>query len=158
AGVLVFELAPDTWTFALTTSVLFGILGLSIVAVVGYCGQLTLCQYMLAGIAAWISAESIMHWHVGFLAGALLWIGAAILAGLVVAIPSLRARGINLAIATLGLAAIVQNMVFGNGALTSQGIGIAIGQANFFGVSFSPITHPQRYGVLVFVVFVAAAV
>jgi ABC-type branched-subunit amino acid transport system ATPase component/branched-subunit amino acid ABC-type transport system permease component len=156
-GIIAFLLLSANWQFALTTSLLFALVALSLVVLVGYCGQLSLAQYMLAGMGAWIAAQSIAHLHVDFLVAAIFGVLGTVPVGLIVAIPALRARGVNLAIATLGLGAIVQDMLFSNNSLTG-GIGIPIGNVHFFGINFSPITEPGRFGILVLILFVLCCV
>src|SRR5206468_4562082 len=54
--VLMFTISAN-WQAALLVTLAFGILGLSVVVVTGYCGQLSLCQYALAGFGAWVAAR-----------------------------------------------------------------------------------------------------
>lgn len=80
------------------------ILGLGIVT--GSAGMIALCQLTFAAVGAWIVALlNVMQAPGGFIlwlvAGAL----AAGVAGILVGLPALRLRGVNLAVVTLGFAA-----------------------------------------------------
>ena len=54
AGLLV---GVDTWTDALITTFALAIIVTSVVVVAGYAGQLSLCQFALAGVGAWMAAR-----------------------------------------------------------------------------------------------------
>ncbi|MBO9624776.1 MAG: branched-chain amino acid ABC transporter ATP-binding protein/permease [Microbacterium sp.] len=80
------------------------ILGLGIVT--GSAGMIALCQLTFAAIGAWIvSLLSVIHAPGGFVVWLLAGGIAAGLAGILVGLPALRLRGVNLAVVTLGFAA-----------------------------------------------------
>ena len=54
AGLLV---GVDDWADALITSFALAIIVASVVVVAGYAGQLSLCQFALAGVGAWVAAR-----------------------------------------------------------------------------------------------------
>ena len=58
AGVLVFTLDP-AWVDAITTTAIIGLVVLSVVVVTGYAGQLSLCQWALAGFGGWVAARMV---------------------------------------------------------------------------------------------------
>ncbi|MDQ4214585.1 ABC transporter permease subunit [Microbacterium sp. ASV81] len=80
------------------------ILGLGIVT--GSAGMIALCQLTFAAVGAWIVAL-LNLWHApgGFLVWLLAGGIAAGLVGVLVGLPALRLRGVNLAVVTLGFAA-----------------------------------------------------
>ena len=80
------------------------------------------------------------------------------LIGLVFALPALRTRGINLAVATLGLGLAVQSVIFSNGDYTGAAGGISVGSTKFLGVDIDRIDHPERYSVFVLIWLVIAIV
>jgi sulfate-transporting ATPase len=86
----------------------------------------------------------------------LIGVVATIPVGMAVALPALRTRGLNLAVATLGLALVVETMILGSSNLTGGIDGTKIGAPRLFGIDLNPITHPDRYAVVVLVVLVAA--
>ena len=147
-GVLVFRLDAG-WVDAITTTGIVALLILSVVVVTGYAGQLSLCQWALAGFGAWVAARMVADHGAPFWLAALLGVVATIPVGLLVALPALRTRGLNLAVATLGLALVVQTMILSNGDLTGGIDGTRVGTPSLFGIDLDPIRHPERYAVVV---------
>ena len=62
--------------------------------------------------------------------------------GALFAIPAVRARGINLAIVTLGLGTALELMVFNNGDLVGGFGGTIVGKPTLFGWDINAIPHP----------------
>ena len=58
AVALTFTLGAS-WVDAITTTTIIGLLVLSVVVVTGYGGQLSLCQWALAGFGAWVAARMV---------------------------------------------------------------------------------------------------
>ena len=80
------------------------ILGLGVVT--GSAGMIALCQLTFAAIGAWIvSLLNVMQFPGGFTLWLILGGIAAGLVGILVGLPALRLRGVNLAVVTLGFAA-----------------------------------------------------
>ncbi|RZU66233.1 amino acid/amide ABC transporter membrane protein 2 (HAAT family) /amino acid/amide ABC transporter ATP-binding protein 1 (HAAT family) [Microterricola gilva] len=80
------------------------ILGLGVVT--GSAGMIALCQLTFAAVGAWVvSLLNVMEAPGGFVAWLLLGGVAAGLVGILVGLPALRLRGVNLAVVTLGFAA-----------------------------------------------------
>ena len=108
---------PAIWINAFTVTFCVGMVLLSIVVLTGYAGQLSLAQAVLAGAgalaAAWLSP------HVPFIVAIVFGAAIAGVGGLLVRIPALRTRGVNLAIITLGMAFTAQSMIFNNPAFTN---------------------------------------
>ncbi|MCU1591359.1 MAG: transporter related protein [Frankiales bacterium] len=144
----------DTWNDAVTTTMAGGILLLSIVVVTGYAGQLSLAQYSLAGFGSWAAARMVVDTHMPFVAALFLAALCTIPVGLIVAIPALRSRGVNLGIATLAMAAVIQAVVFDNSSLTGGYFGLTVSAPAFFGLSIDPIVHPNRYAMFSLGLFV----
>ena len=142
---------------AVTTSATLAIVLLSLVVVTGYAGQLSLAQFALAGMGGWIGASLVANQGMSFELAALLGVLGAIPVGIVVGLPSLRTRGVNLAVATLGLALVIQALILGNGDRTGGLTGLATGPPSFFGMDFDPVRHGQRYALLSFGCFVVLA-
>jgi len=141
-----FSWFTNSWQDAVTTSVLFAFVCLSLVVVVGYCGQLSLAQYSVAGIGALISSRLADAAGVPFLLAIVLGVILTIPAGLLVALPAVRARGVNLAVATLGLAVVITSVVLGNPHYTGGVIrGTVVPKASLFGWDIFSVDHPNRY-------------
>ena len=130
---------------ALTTSLAIAAILLSLVVVTGMAGQLSLAQFGLAGIGAWVCAELVAQHGWPFGLAALAGIACTVPVGLLVGLPSLRARGINLAIVTLALALVIEVQIFDNSNLTGGVSGLDIGSPSLFGINIGPLQHPLGY-------------
>ena len=151
AGLLL--IVADKWVDAITTSLIFGIVLLSIVTVTGLCGQISLGQWAIAGMGAFIAARLVAT------------IGRSLRARGAdrgprygparpgVRAPGRAARGVNLAIVTLGLGIAVQNIVFNNWDWNGGIGGTVMGSQTFLGIPIDRIDHPETYGILVLVCF-----
>jgi ABC-type branched-subunit amino acid transport system ATPase component/ABC-type branched-subunit amino acid transport system permease subunit len=154
-AVLLFTLNSN-WSDALTTSMACGIVLLSIVVVVGYTGQLSLAQFALAGIGAFIAGRLAATLGLPFLLVLVIAIVAAVPIGAVLALPAIRTRGVNLAIVTLSLAQAVTLVLFANAQYTGGPGGTTVPNPNIFGLSLNPTTQPGRYGLFTLVALVLA--
>jgi sulfate-transporting ATPase len=144
----------DTWTDALITTFALAIIVTSVIVVAGYAGQLSLCQFALAGVGAWVAARlmSVNGWP--FEAALLVAVVGTALVGLVVALPAVRTRGTSLAVATLAMALMFNSLLFTNSAVTGGVRGLPIDDVSFFGIDLDPLDHPQRYGAFVLAILV----
>jgi sulfate-transporting ATPase len=159
AGVaLVIFVASDDWTASLITTFSVGLVVLSIVVVTGYCGQLSLAQFAVAGMGAWAAGRLVANYGTPMPVAALIAVVCAVPVGLVIAVPALRTRGMNLAVATLGLAVVIERLVLLNSKRTGGIDGTRVGDTKLFGWDISGATHPARYAALAGVVFLLAAV
>jgi ABC-type branched-subunit amino acid transport system ATPase component/branched-subunit amino acid ABC-type transport system permease component len=147
-GVAFTLLVSQEWQQALGTSFIVAIMLLSIVVVTGYAGQVSLAQYAIGGIGALAAGHLVADSGWPFPAAIVFGVAAAALAGACLAIPIVRARGITLAIATLGLGYAIQQAVFNNGSLTGSAAGLTVGPQEVFGVSVDPVLKPGNYAVL----------
>ena len=121
---------------------------LSIVLLTGYIGQISLMQMSFAGVAAFITARMMadgvgrgsslvpvtgpgLPWP---LAGAI-GIGAAVLVGVVVGLPAVRIRGVQLAVVTIATAIAIQALYLENEVITQLRAGIPayVREPTFFG-------------------------
>ncbi len=155
AGLLL--VVSDTWVDATTTTLVFAIVLLSVVTVTGLCGQLSLGQWALAGMGAFITARLVATTSVPLEVGILLGVIGTVPLGLVFALPAVRTRGVNLAIVTLGLGLAVQNIVFNNYDWNGGLGGTVMGRSSLFGIDIDRIDHPKTYALVVLFCFVAAA-
>jgi ABC-type branched-subunit amino acid transport system ATPase component/ABC-type branched-subunit amino acid transport system permease subunit len=149
AVVVAVWVTSTSWVSAITATALSAIILLSLVVVVGYAGQLSLAQYTLAGMGAWVSTRLVASDGFPFLIAALVGVLAAVLIGVVVGLASLRARGVNLAVATLGAGEVLEQVVLLNPARTGGIAGTQVGNLRVFGVHLDAVDHPQRYATLV---------
>jgi branched-chain amino acid transport system permease protein len=104
-------LLGDSQTPEATVMVIYAIIGVSLVVLTGWAGQISLGQYAIAGIGSATAAglATNHHWDffVTILVGAL--VGAAI--AVAVGLPALRIQGLFLAVTTLAFAFAVQSLL-----------------------------------------------
>jgi len=148
---------PQGLTIAITIQLGFGLVLLSVVVVTGYAGQVSLAQFALAGMGAFIAGRLVAVVHVPFALAMLAGVVGAGLFGLLFALPALRTRGVNLAVVTLGLGLAVQEILFDNAAYTGGNAGTTVGPASFLGIGIDPILTPARYGIFCLAMFVVAS-
>jgi sulfate-transporting ATPase len=73
--------------------------------------------------------------------------------GMMFAVPAIRARGINLAVLTLGLAVAVDALVFNNATLTGGIDGTPVGPQTVFGLNLDTLLYPRRWAVVILLLF-----
>lgn len=94
----------EFWTFVFIGGMVSAVVALSIGIVYGRTGMVSLCQFSFAGIGAWAMGWLTVHSTLPFVVMLLLGGLAAVPFGLAIGLLSLRLRGVNLAVATLGFA------------------------------------------------------
>jgi ABC-type branched-subunit amino acid transport system ATPase component/branched-subunit amino acid ABC-type transport system permease component len=145
--VLALTLPPDD-LFGLITSAGIALVLLSIVVITGLAGQLSLAQFAIAGVAAWAGSKLVASMGWNYELSWLVVVAVTIPGGMLIGIPALRTRGINLAVVTLGLASIIQAQTFGNQDRSGGLLGLNIGSPTLFGFNVDSTIHPQRYAIL----------
>ena len=136
----------------LITSTIAAILMLSSVVIIGYLGQLSLANLTFAGVAAYLSSRLAADGSVyGFSAFALegpglpspiamlLGVCIAVAVGLLIAIPAVRIRGLQLAVVTLAGAVAITEIVMGNESLIGKGAqsNLSVPPPQWFGVDIT---------------------
>ena len=149
---LVITVAPTRWQDAFVTTFAMGFVLLSVVVITGYAGQLSLGQFALAGFGAWVAGRLVDAGGWPFWLALLAGVAATIPVGALFAIPAVRARGINLAIVTLGMGTAMELMIFNNGDLVGGFAGTQVGKPELFGLDINAISHPGRYAIVCMVV------
>jgi sulfate-transporting ATPase len=147
----------QTWLAVFTVSLSTAVIFLSVVVVTGYAGQVSLAQYALAGLGAFVAGRLIAADGWPFWAAGICGVIASVPIGVAFALPALRTRGVNLAVVSFGLGVAVSSLIFDNPAYTGGISGTQIGPASLFGWDVDSIIHPARYAMVVFVCFLAAA-
>lgn len=115
------------------------IVGLSLIPLVGFAGQISLCQLSFAGIGMVVVA------HLGAGGDPLAYLWAALiaaLAGAVIALPALRLSGIYLALSTAAFAVLMDRWIFQLPAFTVLGHRFDLFQAGSLSVA-----RPRLLGV-----------
>jgi branched-chain amino acid transport system permease protein len=128
----------------------FGVILLSLVLLTGYGGQVSLAQMTFVGLGAYAMGHA---GHGGNLLGVVAGVALAAAFGAAVALPTLRLRGLYLALATLAFAQAMDYLFF-NQTFGSYGQGLRVARVHIPGVPGSD----RAYFVLLAVVFGAATV
>jgi branched-chain amino acid transport system permease protein len=123
-AVLPWLLTTGYWRGILVLCAMNVLLALSLNLVMGYTGQLNLGQSAFFGIGAYVSTILIKSYGWNFWLAALVAVGAAGLLGLALAAFAVRLRGHYLAIASLGFAVIVHQVLVNWISLTQGPLGI----------------------------------
>jgi branched-chain amino acid transport system permease protein len=92
--------------------VLLGILGLSLVVLTGWAGQVSLGQYAFVAVGAVAGGGSADHFHVPFLLALPIGAVSASLLAVAVGLPALRVKGLFLGVATFALAIATTVLLF----------------------------------------------
>jgi branched-chain amino acid transport system permease protein len=116
ALVLAFVLAGpfivrDASTGLLTVAVIYAIVGVSLVVLTGWGGQISLGQFALSGIGAATAGGLAANHHWDFFATLLVAGLAGAVAAVLIGLPALRIQGLFLAVTTLAFAFTVQSFV-----------------------------------------------
>jgi ABC-type branched-subunit amino acid transport system ATPase component/branched-subunit amino acid ABC-type transport system permease component len=156
AAILLLLVTSENWLIALTTSIIFAVGMLSVVVITGYAGQLSLAQYGLAGISAYVMTALAAGAGLPYALAAIIGIIAAPLAGLVLALPALRTQGSTLAIATLSLVVVIEDLLLGNQSTTGWLYAKSLPSASIGGLDLSPITDPRGFAFVALLFLVLA--
>lgn len=111
-------LTSGSWRFGVVTSIIMGLIALSLVVLTGYLGQISLASMAFAGTGGFVLSRATAAWGVPFPLSILLSAVAATVVGVAVGLPALRIRGAQLAVVTLAGAVALQQLIFANPALT----------------------------------------
>ena len=136
------------WTSAVIDIPLF----LSVGLLARTSGLISLCQYTFCAIGAVAFGHFVGDWHIPWLLAVLLAALVAVPVGALVAIPAIRLSGVFLAVATLGLAIFVDNVLYPTGwmfGVTSSGVQTPRPNISIFGLQLSS-TNGYYYLVVAF--------
>ncbi len=107
-------LATPNGRLGITNTLVGVVISLSFVVLTGFVGQISLAQLVLAGVSGFFLSKLAEEQNVPFPIAPLIAALGATLVGLLVAIPALRVRGVNLAIVTFAFAVAMQEFMFKN--------------------------------------------
>jgi ABC-type branched-subunit amino acid transport system permease subunit len=157
------------FALALTTSLVAMIIMLSMVVVTGYVGQISLAQMSLAGVAAFFTARMMANgsttstnpfpvsgldlpWPIASLCG----VAVAVIVGVLLGLPAVRIRGVQLAVVTLAFAISLQTLYLENVSLTDLNAGApaSFHPATFFGVKLASTGDKGQLDRPAFAIFV----
>jgi branched-subunit amino acid ABC-type transport system permease component len=159
-AVCLLVFGSPTYQSAATASLGFAVLVLSLVVITGYMGQISLAQMTFAGLAGLFLTKLAGNLGVPFPLSLLLAALLAIPIGVLVGLPALRVRGINLAVVTFALAFAVSEVVFGNpnwNGAQIMGDYATVPSPSVAGFSFDATTYPVRFGIFGLVVLILVA-
>lgn len=152
AGVTVLvQLLPSDQDGHVVRALVIATVALSLVALAGVSGQVSLTQYLFVGVGAFVTGktfggDSVLGMLVGGLvAGAL---------GALVALPAVRLRGLHLALSTFGIALIGREAILGDRRVFGLN-GLSVGRPEVLGISTG---SDAAFAVWCAVVFVVLAV
>ena len=157
-GFAALLLTDGSYRFGVITSMIVALMALSLVVLTGFVGQISLAQAAFAGSAGFVLSKigTGLPFPLSLIAAAL----AATALGLLVAVPALRVRGVQLAVVTLAAGVAIEQLVFQNPKLTAAG-GNLIPDARIFGVDLAVRRGAElarwQFGALVLVVLTLAA-
>jgi ABC-type branched-subunit amino acid transport system permease subunit len=140
---------------------------LSSVIIIGYLGQLSLANLTFAGVAAYLSCRLAADGSTyGFSAFALegpglpspfamvLGVCIAVAVGILIAIPAVRIRGLQLAVVTLAGAVAITEIVMGNESLIGKGAqsNLSVPPPQWFGIDITvdPSVSRDRPALIIF--------
>jgi len=158
AGVVVLAvvltyLASNNYQTAISIGLISAIVALSLVVLTGYVGQISLAQMTFAGLGAYFCSR-VVDIGIPFPFSIIVAGLATGIGGVILGLPALRVRGVNLAVITLGAAVAVDSLVFNDANLTGGYSGISIQSPSIFGYSLDGIIHPFRYAMVCLVVLI----
>lgn len=144
---------------ALVTSMIFAIICCSFVVVTGFTGQISLAQLTLAGVAGFILGPLTTGWRVPLIhttipfpvAPIVAALGATVV-GIVIGLPAVRVRGLQLAVVTLAAAVAIEALWFRNSSFVSSS-GFAVEGPEVFGVDLSAGVGTSAYPRMTFCLF-----
>lgn len=144
------------WEVALTTTIVTAMIMLSSVVIIGFVGQISLAQTALAGVAAYTAIRFASDgtpdpfgvsvagpgWPapIAFVVGVI----AAVVVGLLLALPALRIRGVQLAIVTLAAVGPINDLILTNKSIMTDAAtgAIPVPPPNWFGFEVGA-TNPE---------------
>ncbi|MCW2816940.1 MAG: transporter related protein [Nocardioides sp.] len=147
---LVAGVVSDDWLAPVTVTTTTALVGLSVVVLTGYAGQLSIAQFALAGVGAFAAGQLSADRGWGFLPALVAGILAAALVGFLFGLPALRTRGVNLAVVTFGLGFALFVLVFSRPEWSQA----KPTDVSLLGLDLDPLDHPRRYAVMCVVALV----
>jgi branched-subunit amino acid ABC-type transport system permease component len=155
-GLILLVLLSNVLRYAFISSLTVTCIALSVVVLTGYVGQVSLAQMSLAGIGGFMLGHISHGWGLGFPFSLLAAGLCAVPVGLVIGLPALRLRGVNLAVVTLGFAAAMDALIFSSMGFAGGTAGLPIKAPHLLGLNLAAnagrSTNRVVFGVMVLVV------
>jgi len=136
--ILALLLLSSAWRLAAINSMVGIVLCLSLVVLIGYVGQVSLAQMAIAGFSGFTLSRLSEAAGLGFPIAPLIAIAGATIIGVLVALPALRIRGVQLAAVTMAAALAIESFVFNNPAWSGGFSGAQVPSPTVLGFDFGP--------------------
>src|SRR5579875_469003 len=149
AGLLILVALHGSLRNAFISSMTVTCVALSLVLLTGYVGQVSLAQMSFAGFGGFMLGHISSGLGIGFPFSLLLAGLCAVPAGLLVGLPALRLRGVNLAVVTLGAAFTADALLFNSQSFAGGLTGLPIKPPRLAGLSLS-IAQGRDYPTVIF--------
>ena len=155
AAVVAFaQVGPDDLQPRVAQALVMATIALSLVAVTGLSGQVSLTQYLFVGLGAFVAGkafggDSALGMVLGGVVGAV--------AGVLAALPAVRLRGLHLALSTFGVALVGREVVLGDQRVFGLS-GISVRRPDVFGFSTASDGSFATWSAIVFVALAVAVV
>lgn len=133
AAVIGLLTLDSQWRLAIVVSVIASVIALSSVVVTGYVGQISLAQLAFAGFAGFMTAKLAADGGIPFPWSPLLAVVLTVAVGILTGLPAVRVRGMTLAIATIGAAIAIEELVFKSPSIGGIG-GRQLPRPSLFGI------------------------
>ncbi|MBI4729253.1 MAG: ABC transporter permease, partial [Acidobacteria bacterium] len=135
AVIVLVGILPSSWATTFSFAATFSIAALSVVLLTGYVGQISLAQAAFMGFGAFVTAKIVADWGWSFWVAMPLAALATAAIGAVVGLPSLRARGLHLAVVTLAVGVAFDKFLFNRAELVGQSGSWSFERPTLFGAS-----------------------
>jgi ABC-type branched-subunit amino acid transport system permease subunit len=134
-GVVAILLFSQLYKYAFAASMNVACVALSVVVITGYVGQISLAQNAFAGISAFEVSHIGHGLGLGFPFALILGALCAVVVGVIIGLPAVRVRGVNLAIVTLSVATALDALVFNSTWFSGGYTGISVHPPHLFGLN-----------------------
>ena len=134
-GVVAILLFSQLYKYAFAASLNVACVALSVVVITGYVGQISLAQNAFAGISAFEISHIGHGLGLGFPFALILGALCAVVVGVVIGLPAVRVRGVNLAIVTLSVATALDALVFNSTWFSGGYTGLSVHEPRLLGLN-----------------------
>ena len=159
-GIIALLVLSAQYRAALDSSLITACICFSVVIITGYVGQISLAQNGMAGISAFMVTHIASSLGIGFPFGLILAALCAVVVGVVIGLPAVRVRGVNLAVATLAVATALDALLFNNTSFSGGYTGRNVGAPHLLGLNLGPVgsgqdTQRVAFGIMIVIVVAA---
>ncbi|HEY4825633.1 MAG TPA: ABC transporter permease [Solirubrobacteraceae bacterium] len=157
AGTIILFALQGSLRNAFISSMTFTCVALSLVLLTGYVGQVSLAQMTFAGVGGFMLGHISHGLGLGFPLSLIAAGLCAVPIGILIGLPALRLRGVNLAVVTLGAAFTADALIFNSQGFAGGLTGLPIKPPHLFSLNLS-IAEGHAYPRVIFGVMVLVIV